>query len=224
MDISFDPQLPTDIGIKSTNYSFEYDPVGDAPQYWGNPLAVLNAIVAFEYVHGYYLDPTSNCADRHAAVRVRRRDLGDRHQQTRRNGNYGDATFVLIPQQGALPLYQPVLDIGKQLGISGLVNPLVALVNPVTKLLVNLGYDRITNPGIARTLSILPFNPFDLQPGRLLGEVRGGDRAGHPGRDRRRRVADPAPRRRSTTRLAAAQRRPADRRARSRPRRSPRSP
>jgi hypothetical protein len=56
LDISFGPQLPT-TGIKSTNYSFEYDPVGDAPQYWGNPLAMLNALAAFEYVHGYYLSP-----------------------------------------------------------------------------------------------------------------------------------------------------------------------
>jgi hypothetical protein len=31
LDISFNPQLPTDIGIKSTNYSFEYDFVSDAP-------------------------------------------------------------------------------------------------------------------------------------------------------------------------------------------------
>ena len=52
--------MPTDIGIKSTNYSFEYDPVGDAPQYWGNPLAMLNALAAFEYVHGYYLSPNAN--------------------------------------------------------------------------------------------------------------------------------------------------------------------
>jgi hypothetical protein len=59
LDISFGPQLPT-TGIPSTNYSFEYDPVGDAPQYWGNPLAMLNALAAFEYVHGYYLSPNSN--------------------------------------------------------------------------------------------------------------------------------------------------------------------
>ena len=27
------------------------------PQYWGNPLTMLNALAAFEYVHGYYLVP-----------------------------------------------------------------------------------------------------------------------------------------------------------------------
>lgn len=162
-DISFNPQLPTNIGIKSTNYSFEYDPVGDAPQYWGNPLALLNAVVALEYVHGYYLDPTSNAPTDTLPYGYDNGTLATAianapHRQS------GDATFVLIPQQGALPLYQPIVDIGKQLGLSGLVNPLVALVNPVTKLLVDLGYDRVTDPGIARTLSILPFNPFALNP------------------------------------------------------------
>lgn len=163
LNISFNPQLPTDIGVKSTNYSFEYDPVGDAPQYWGNPLAVANALAAFVYVHGYYLDPTSNSPDDSLPYGYDNGTLGTAIDNAPHR-IHNDATFVLIPQQGALPLYLPVLDIGKQLGLSGLVKPLVALVNPVTKLLVNLGYDRITNPGIARTLSILPFNPLTFNP------------------------------------------------------------
>lgn len=163
LNISFKPQLPTDIGVKSTNYSFEYDPVGDAPQYWGNPLAVANALAAFVYVHGYYLDPTSNDPKDSLPYGYDDGTLATAIDKAPHRV-HDDATFVLIPQQGALPLYLPVLDIGKQLGISGLVKPLVALVNPVTKLLVNLGYDRITNPGIARTLSILPFNPLTFNP------------------------------------------------------------
>lgn len=163
LNISFNPQLPTNNGVKSTNYSFEYDPVGDAPQYWGNPLAVANALAAFVYVHGYYLDPTSN--DPSGALPYGYDDgtLATAIDNAPKRGN-DLAKFVLIPQQGALPLYLPVLDIGKQLGISGLVKPLVALVNPVTKLLVNLGYDRVTDPSIARTLSILPFNPLTFNP------------------------------------------------------------
>lgn len=163
LNISFNPQLPTNIGVKSTNYSFEYDPVGDAPQYWGNPLAVANALAAFVYVHGYYLDPTSNYPNDSLPYGYDDGTLATAIDNAPHR-THDDATFVLIPQQGALPLYLPVLGIGKQLGLSGLVKPLVALVNPVTKLLVNLGYDRITNPGIARTLSILPFNPLTFNP------------------------------------------------------------
>ena len=165
LDISFGPNLPTDIGIKSVNYSFEYDAVGDAPSYWGNAFAMLNAIAAFEYVHGYYLVPDDNTTpdttmpygydDISLAAAIN----DDNNRQT-----YQDATFVLIPQRGPLPIFQPLIGIGKQTGLSVVVDPLVALLNPVTKLLVNLGYDRITNPGIPQTLSLLPFNPFTFNP------------------------------------------------------------
>lgn len=157
LDVTFGPQLPT-TGIKSTNYSFEYDPVGDAPQYWGNPVTMLNALAAFEYVHGYYLAPNSNAptdtlpygyTDATLAYAIANAD----HVQ------YQDATFVLIPQQGALPMYQPFVDLATATGTRALVDPVISLIQPVTKVIVNLGYDRVTNPGIARTLSILPFDP-----------------------------------------------------------------
>ncbi len=163
LNVSFGPQLPTDIGVKSTNYSFEYDPVGDAPQYWGNPLAVLNALFAFEYVHGYYLDPTSNAptdgmpygyddASLAAAIAAAPKRV------------HGDATFVLIPQRGTLPIFQPFVDIGNATGTSAFVEPVVRLLQPVTKLLINLGYDRNADPGVTRNLSILPFNPLTFNP------------------------------------------------------------
>ncbi|MCK0173767.1 PE-PPE domain-containing protein [Mycolicibacterium sp. F2034L] len=163
IDLTFGPQLPTDIGIKSTNYSFEYDPVGDAPLYWGNPLAVLNALAAFEYVHGYYLDPNSNgpydtmpygYTDETLAAAI---DAAPKRQ-------YQDATFVLIPQQGTLPLFTPFQDLGQSTGTSFLVDPIIKLVQPLTKLLIDLGYDRAINPGIPQTLLPLPFNPFALGP------------------------------------------------------------
>jgi hypothetical protein len=164
LNITFGPNLPTDIGIKSVNYSFEYDPVGDAPSYWGNPLAMLNAVAAFEYVHGYYLVPNDNGPTDVMPYGYDNDSLGDAINDPANRQTYQDATFVLIPQRGALPMYQPVLDIGNQLGVGSLVKPLVALVNPLTKLFVNLGYDRTTNPGIPQYLSILPFNPFTFNP------------------------------------------------------------
>ena len=164
LNITAGPNLPTDIGIKSVNYSFEYDPVGDAPSYWGNPLAMLNAVAAFEYVHGYYLVPNANGLTDVMPYGYDNDSLAAAINDNANRKTYQDATFVLIPQRGALPMYQPVLDIGNQLGVGSLVKPLVALVNPVTKLLVNLGYDRVTNPGIPQYLSILPFNPFTFNP------------------------------------------------------------
>jgi hypothetical protein len=158
LDISFGPQLPT-TGIKSTNYSFEYDPVGDAPQYWGNPLTMLNALAAFEYVHGYYLSPNSNGETDQMPYGYNDATLAYAIAHTD-HIQYNDATFVLIPQQGALPIFQPFVDLANATGTRALVDPVITLVQPVTKVLIDLGYDRETNPGIPRTLSILPFNPF----------------------------------------------------------------
>ncbi|OBF54947.1 PE-PPE domain-containing protein [Mycolicibacterium monacense] len=163
LNVSFGPQLPTDIGVKSTNYSFEYDPVGDAPQYWGNPLAMLNALMAFEYVHGYYLDPNSNGPTDTMPYGYDDVSLAAAIAAAPKRV-HGDATFVLIPQRGTLPIFMPLVDIGNATGTSAFVEPVIRLLQPVTKLLIDLGYDRQTNPGIARNLSILPFNPFTFNP------------------------------------------------------------
>jgi hypothetical protein len=159
LDVSFGPQLPTNIGIKSINYSFEYDPVGDAPLYWGNPLAMLNAILAFEYVHGYYLAPNSNDPGDQLPYGYTDETLATAIQNAPHR-TYQDATFVLIPQQGTLPLMRPIVDLAASTGTTALVKPFVDLVSPVLKELINLGYDRTVNPGVPQTLSILPFNPF----------------------------------------------------------------
>ena len=61
---------------------------------------------------------------------------------------------------GVLVIFQPFVDLADTTGTRALVDPVISLVQPVTKVLINLGYDRETNPGIPRTLSILPANPF----------------------------------------------------------------
>ena len=168
-NITFGPTLPTDIGVRSYNYSFEYDPVGDAPLYWGNPVTMLNALAAFEYVHGNYLVPNSNSPDDALPYGYTDATLASTindelaHCQEAAGSNcrnYQDATFILIPQQGTLPIYQPFVDLGKATGLTPVVQPLVDLASPVTKVVIDLGYDRTSNPGIPQTLSILPFNPF----------------------------------------------------------------
>lgn len=161
LDVSFGPQLPTE-GIKSTNYSFEYDPVGDAPLYWGNPLAVLNALMAFEYVHGEYLVPNEN-SDAAMPYGYDDETLQDAIDNAK-HWQYQDATFVIIPQQGTLPIFMPFVDLGNATGTSAFIDPVVRLLQPVTKLLIDLGYDRTANPGVPRTLSILPFNPLTFNP------------------------------------------------------------
>ncbi len=73
IDVSFEPGMAVDTGINTTSIGFEYDPVVYAPRYWGNALAVLNMIAAFDTVHGYYLSPNGNDEDGDAALRVHAR-------------------------------------------------------------------------------------------------------------------------------------------------------
>ena len=104
---------------------------------------MLNALAAFEYVHGYYLVPNSNgTPDETMPYGYDNASLAAAIADPHNSQTYQDAKFVLIPQKGPLPIYQPFLDLAKQTGTGAIINPLVALLNPVTKLLVNLGYDR----------------------------------------------------------------------------------
>lgn len=150
--MTFGPQLPADIGVKSTNYSFECDPVGDAPQYLGNPPAVANALFGFAYVHGYYLDPTSNAPTDGLPYGYDDVSLAAAIAAAPKRVHV-DATFVLIPQRGTLPLFMPLVEIGNATGPSAFIELVVRLLQPVTKLLINLGYDR--NAGLGRRAQLV---------------------------------------------------------------------
>ena len=60
IDVTFGLATPVDTGVPMTAIGFEYDPVMYAPLYWGNPFTVLNALAAFDNVHGFYLTPNGN--------------------------------------------------------------------------------------------------------------------------------------------------------------------
>src|ERR1700730_17973905 len=160
---TFGPTLPTNIGIKSTNYDFEYDPVGDAPLYLLNPLALLNALAAFEYVHGNYLVPNSNDPTGSLPYGYTNATLAAAISDPANISTYQDGTFILIPDQGYLPIMQPFIDIGNATGTLGLVKPFVDLLSPATKVLIDLRYDRTANPGIPQTFKLIPIvNPVTL--------------------------------------------------------------
>jgi hypothetical protein len=174
LNVTFGPVLPTDIGIKSTNYVFEYDPVGDAPLYLLNPFSLLNALAAFQYVHGYYLVPNSNDPTGTLPYGYTPETLAAAIQDPNNIRVYQDATFVLIPQQGTLPLMQPIMDLASSTGTTPFVKPFIDLISPALKVLINLGYDRTLNPGIPQTFRLIPpVNPFTVT-GDLIGAVGEG--------------------------------------------------
>ena len=174
LNVTFGPLLPTGIGIKSTNYAFQYDPVGDAPLYLLDPFSLLNALAAFYYVHGNYLVPNSNDPMGTLPYGYTPTTLAQAITNPANISTYQDATFVLIPDPGTLPLLQPLLDLGNATGTTAIVKPFVDLLNPIVKVLVDLGYDRNANPGIPQTFQLFPpINPITLGINLVVAVVQG---------------------------------------------------
>jgi PE-PPE domain len=167
IDVTTGLPTPTDTGIKLTTIDFEYDGVGDFPRYGGNLLADANAIAGFAYIHGTYLDPNQNgdftgLPDGYTPTELKDQQNCRMHPTNCRTDDNGNS-YILIPTK-TLPIVQPFLDIASATGTTALVKPIVDLISPTLRVLINLGYDRTGNPGTYMTLSPLPFNPATFNP------------------------------------------------------------
>jgi pimeloyl-ACP methyl ester carboxylesterase len=166
LDITFGPPMPTDTGIPITSIGFQYDPVMYAPLYWGNPFSMLNALAAFETVHGFYLTPNGNGPTDPIAYGYTEPELAEQldrslHPENFREDSHGNV-YVTIPAK-SLPIADLVLSTVPA-SLTPIVKPFVDLVSPAFKVLADLGYDFSGDPGVPRTLSILPFNPIQNWP------------------------------------------------------------
>ncbi|BBX23598.1 hypothetical protein MTER_30090 [Mycolicibacter terrae] len=142
-DIPFGPPTPSDL-YPTDIYSIEYDGAADWPHYPANLLSDLNALLGVFLVHFIYADLTpeqiSGAILQAGSAALTGEGLTD---------------YYMIPNDN-LPLLMPLLfipDIGK---------PLYDLLEPDTRILVNLGYGSITegwNEGPANvptTFSLFP--------------------------------------------------------------------
>ena len=155
--------MPTivDTGIPTTSVHFEYDGVGDFPIYWGNLPAFVNAVAGFWYVHGQMLWP-NGYNETGLPSGYTPAELADQmdpalHPENFRYDSYGNP-FITIPTR-TLPIMIPFLNFGRDFGLSWLIEPLVDLVSPALRVIIDTAYDRTLNPGIPQYLSLLPFNP-----------------------------------------------------------------
>jgi len=166
LDVTFGPPMPTNTGIPITSIGFQYDPVMYAPKYWGNPFAMLNALAAFETVHGFYLTPNGNGPTDPIAYGYTTSQLADQLNRTLHPENFrvdsNGNVYVMIPAK-SLPIADFVMSVVPG-ALKPVVKPVVDLVSPVYKVLADLGYDWSGNPGVPSTLSILPFNPIQNWP------------------------------------------------------------
>jgi hypothetical protein len=147
----------------TTYVTNEYDPYADFPAYF-NPLSLANSLVAVMYVHPdqYYdsvdYDPLTNTTNDpnvliHAPVH---------------NSAGGTDTYVFVLADH-LPLFAPVRQIADIVHLTPLTEPVLGAVEPLVRLLVDMGYtDRQNlNPQTPVQFS------FITPPGKVLETVAG---------------------------------------------------
>jgi hypothetical protein len=175
LNVTLGPPMPVDPNIKTTTFGFEYDPVVYAPRYWGNPFAMLNALAAFDNVHGYYLSPNGNGLTSTLPYGYTPETLAP-HLVCNvgvncRVDQYGNE-YIMIPAT-SLPIMNLVMSLTPA-ALKPFVKPIIDLISPVYKVLADLGYDWSGNPGKSTPLSILPFKVFQdwsIVAGKLVGAV-----------------------------------------------------
>jgi hypothetical protein len=160
-DVTFGPPTPVNTGVPMTGIGFEYDPVMYAPLYLGNPLSLLNAIAALETVHGYYLTPNGNGPTDPIAYNYTEQQLADVLATGCpgaycRVDSFGNK-YYMIPAK-SLPIFDLIMN-NVPGPLKGFLQPVVNFLTPVTKVLIDLGYDWSGDPGVPRVASFLPFNP-----------------------------------------------------------------
>jgi PE-PPE domain len=135
IDFYFDGPAPTDTNFDTVDIARQYDGFADFPLYPVNLVADLNALLGILYVHTDYEAVSLNPDDPDYVA-------GTIEQQ------YGDTTYYTIPT-AALPLLQPLRDLGAP-------EPLMALVEPALRVVVEAGYDRTVNPGVPAQAQLIP--------------------------------------------------------------------
>lgn len=173
-DITFPPAMKPDTGVNYISYAFHYDPVADAPRYWGNPFAMINAIAALETVHGYYLSPNGNGPDDTLPYGYTDETLAPHlvcdGNPNCRTDDYGNQ-YIVIPAT-SLPIADLVYSLTPA-ALRPVVKPFIELVAPAWRVLAELGYDYSGDPSVSTPLSILPFNPFTFNPVKFAIDMVG---------------------------------------------------
>jgi hypothetical protein len=160
--------------VCATDFALTYDGVADFPQWLANPVAVLNAVAGFQYIHGTYLAPDSGEPATDTPYGYTPEEIQDYIDDAQAPGgcdagnpNYcqrvpgSDTRYITLPAR-YLPLYQPFIDIGDATGTSALIVPVTDFLSPFTQTLIETGYDRTdySKPQPGTLLPPKTFNPI----------------------------------------------------------------
>lgn len=150
LGVSFDGATPDD-EYKTIDVARQYDLIADFPKYPLNLLADLNALMGYVYLHPNYGSSVV--------------DLDD--PSTYDSYTSGNTTYYLVHTQN-LPLLQPFRDFG-------VPEPVLDLVEPTLRVLIELAYDRTpANMGVPTRAGLIPHIDID----KLASDLRDAAREG----------------------------------------------
>jgi hypothetical protein len=142
LDFTFNGPAPTDTSFTTYDIAREYDGFADFPNYPGNLISTLNAIMGIVYLHPGYLSPTVGL------------DPNDPTKYLQ--GQHGDTTYYFIPTSNDdLPILQP---------FRGVISAqLLDVIEPVLRVIIDAGYDRSIDPWVPTPAQPIPsINPFNF--------------------------------------------------------------
>ncbi len=144
LGVSFDGATPDD-EYTTIDVARQYDLIADFPKYPLNLLADLNALMGYVYLHPNYGSSVV--------------DLND--PSTYDSYTSGNTTYYLVHTEH-LPLLQPFRDIG-------IPAPVIDLVEPTLRVLIELAYDRTpANMGVPTRAGLIPHINLD----KLASDLR----------------------------------------------------
>jgi hypothetical protein len=160
VEFPFGPPMPNNTGIATTDIAMQWDIIADAPLYITNPVAMLNALLGFWYVHGTYPDPTeADPTDTPGGYTTEQwqwmMDHPELYPELVSTQTRGDTTYITV-KPTVLPLVQPLHDLG--------LSPVANLLEPALRVLIEqTGYDRSIPYGQYTPFRFIPlFNPITL--------------------------------------------------------------
>jgi PE-PPE domain len=160
---------PTDTGYKTLDVAMQYDGFADFPAYPLNALADLNALAGVIYIHSSDVSATTLANSPLGLPTTRTGPDGYTQQEfdellndPANQQQHGDTTYITIPTK-QLPILQPLRDFGAFTGTTSVVKPIVDLVEPAMRVLIETGYDRTASYGQPVMASLIPaLNPVKL--------------------------------------------------------------
>ena len=136
LDFSFNGPAPTDTPFDTVEINRQYDFFADFPLYPLNLISLLNAVLGAVYVHSYPFDVSLP---------------PDPTKSPAYQGKYGDTDYYFF-ETPDLPLFGPLRTLG-------VPEPVIDVVEPFFKVIVDLGYDRSIKPWEPTPARLIP--PLD---------------------------------------------------------------